>query len=141
MSQSVHLVNNTNGIVVLSMIRNVLGKPVVLKPAGHPGASDECFIEALQNPHVQGLIKAKWVQANHPTAPAATMVAPAPKPAPAPTPVPAPAPAPAPAPIPEPTPEPAPAPTPEPPKPTVVQDTLQAEPLPPTPTYERKRRR
>ena len=148
MSQSVHLFNDTHGIVALPMIRNVIGKPVVLRPTGHPGDSDECFIEVLKNPHVQNIIKAKWVHVGQPAAPAPT---PAPSPPPAPpmefqqrlaTPTPEPKPEPTPEPTPKPpaVPPPPSAPLPA-PKPAVAQDTLTAEPLPPTPTFERKRRR
>ena len=137
MSQSVRLINDTHGIVALPMIRNVSGKPVVLRPAGHPGDSDECLADALKNPHVQNIIKAKWVHVGQPAAPA-------------PMPVPALPPAPPmelqqrlatpPAPEPEPPVALPPEPKPE-PKPVVVQESLQAEPLPPTPAFERKRRR
>ena len=73
MSQSVHLVNNHHGVVDLSMISDVVGKPVVLRPKGHAGASRECFADVLEHPHVKQVLKAKWVRVEDaaPTAPAA----------------------------------------------------------------------
>jgi len=65
MSRPVYLVNDHHGIVDLSMVSDVLDKPVVLRPKGLSGSTRECFPEALQHPHVQKVIHAKWVHVDH----------------------------------------------------------------------------
>ena len=96
MSQTIQIVNLHQGILDLSVVKDVNGMPVVLQPKGMSGSSRECFDETANHPRV---VAAKWLSVQ---SGAATPVAAAPEPVKAAPPPPPPAPKAAPEPMPEP---------------------------------------
>jgi len=96
MSQTIHLVNEYQGVLDLSAVNDVEGKRVVLQPKGHPGAERECFAEVEEHPHVITMLNAARMTirrgASMSAVEAPAPAAAPPPPAPEPEPVPAPAP-------------------------------------------------
>lgn len=66
MQPTVQLVNARLSIVDLSMVHDILGKPVVLRPMGHDGDRRECYQDVLEHPHIKAVLKAAWVRVEHP---------------------------------------------------------------------------
>lgn len=83
--KTAHIINDKAGILDLSMITDVLGHKVVLKPKDSPGSSREVFESELAHPHVQAVIRHKWAhteavgEAKAAEAPAAPKTAPPPR--------------------------------------------------------------
>ena len=84
MSQTIQIVNQHQGILDLSVVKDVNGLPVVLQPKGMPGSSRECFDETANHPRVVAMAGAKWliVQAGAAAPVVATTEARPPAPAP-----------------------------------------------------------
>ncbi len=53
--------NERTNVLDLSGVQDVNGLPVVLQPKGTDGEARECPAEAIDHPHLVGVLNAKWV--------------------------------------------------------------------------------
>jgi hypothetical protein len=56
------LINEKHGKMDLSTVKDAAGKMVILQPKGTNGSTRECLEEVLEHPHVEAMIKVKWLR-------------------------------------------------------------------------------